>query len=159
MDSETFPQPVTTGWITDGFTRSAYVRERKHQHPAVRFVYRPPLTKERAILRHEAQNCKPDEAEELAARTVCKYVKRWDLRDHQDKPAGLTVHNLLNHVDPDIFAAIANIVLGFRTTDIDPEWTDEATEDARRRNLELVFGKEDAVEMLEMEQGGNSPAG
>lgn len=133
----------TSGYLFDGYERQGYIREQPYQFPEVRFIYRVPLARERAIIRHHIANSDPATAEEIAAQATCKYLKSWDFKDHQGKPVQVSPEIMLNNIDPAVFQRVYMVVMGFAPSDIDPKWPQSVKKEALSEDLQRVLGKYD----------------
>jgi hypothetical protein len=149
-------QPITH--IHDGMTRRGYVTERKFQHPAVRFTYRPMLIQNRAVLFRQISECKdPRKEQEYAARCIAAQVGEWDLIDDFGKSVPLTSAAVLR-LEPNLFNRLFEIVTGTRVTEEDPQWTDDERRERDEQELERALSGCGPVEEAEA-QVKNSAAG
>lgn len=125
--------------IDDGYTRAGYIAGVPYSTPAVRFRYRPPLITPLSIIRDEIRKSKPESQVAIQAKTICKYVESWDVKDAQGEIVKLDIESI-KRVDPFIFSAVAGVVLGFQFTEVDPEWARSEAETESSRAIDSIFG-------------------
>lgn len=125
--------------IDDGYTRAGYLAGVPYSTPAVRFRYRPPLIVPLSIIRDEIRKSKPESQVAIQAKTICKYVESWDVKDAKGEPVKLDIE-AVKRVDPFIFSAVSGVVLGFQFTEVDPEWSQGEAETESARAIDSIFG-------------------
>ena len=101
----------------DGYTESGFIAAAGERHAALRFTFRPPLVEEARRLRDAARQLTPDDYDRQAAVLTAAKIVDWDLADRPP----ITAATLLG-LPPELFVRLHEIVLGWTSSDIDPDW-------------------------------------
>jgi len=110
------------GNVADGYTRRAFIRERPHCYPAVKFEYRPVLPGDRTTIFNAIREASSGQQEEqIAARAIQKYVVKWDIKKRDGSDVKVSVDEALK-LDSHLFQRLFHTSMGSEETDEDPEW-------------------------------------
>lgn len=122
-------------YIHDGYTEAGYIEAEPNLYPACRFVFRPMLQQNRAVIFDRITKSDPRKQEMLAAQAIVAQVSVWDIKMAKSMTDGelltvpLTPASVLR-LKPSLANRLYRIVTGLAAYDDDPEATD-AERDAR----------------------------
>jgi len=113
-------------YIEDGYMYNGYIEKIDRLYPALRFVYRPTLSQNRARILDEMAAAKAEASEHIAARMIASRVKTWNLKDRNGKGVEVSTASALR-LQPRLAKNLFNIVMGEIPTDVDPEESPESS--------------------------------
>lgn len=119
-------------YINDGYTEEGFVAAVPGLHGELRFTFRPFTVEERAQVTNGLRNVQPHLHNRKYAIEAAKKITAWSLRDGADKPVEVKADTVYA-IRPALFDRLIDILLGYKPSDIDPQWAeakkDEAVED------------------------------
>lgn len=128
-------------YIDDGLTYDAYVAAVPRLYNEVRFSFRPVTPDQRTYVYRRIERTTDHETENtIAAGTIAKQVKSWDLKKRDGKPVELKVDDI-RKVQPRLFNRIFSIVMGTEGWDEDPSGKSDTPADLTELDTVLDGGK------------------
>lgn len=103
----------------DGYTEPFYVKAIPGVYGSVRGRFRPLTHPERQVVTAKVATLAPVESSHYMLRTVCTFVKEWDIKN--EKGAAVPLEPAKVFLRGALLDRLFNIVCGFDGGDIDPE--------------------------------------
>ena len=142
----------------DGYTEPGYIRAEEGLHGELRFSFRPILVEQQAPLVVSLETMKPVEKVRRIAQVIAEQVNQWSLTDAQGDPVPVT-EKTTRRLKFSVFYRLWGIVLGTEPTDIDPEWSQEHTDEERCLQSRAAESETPVGQVKEETHRGNSNGG
>lgn len=98
--------------ISDGFTLSGYLAERKGLHPAISFTYRPALPDKVATYHREMGQGNGAQAVGLTVKLLVEHLRTWDAKDRAGNSVPIS-EAVLRRVLYPVLELLASHVTGY----------------------------------------------
>lgn len=121
-------------FITDGYTEDGYIAGVPGVMPALRFRFRPATSLERGMVADAARG-DAKQYHQTLSEVIAKHLVSWDAEVEIST-------KYVEILKPAAFDVLGNIVLGYRASDIDPNWSQTKKDEY---NLQLKKAAKEAV--------------
>lgn len=145
-----------SAYIHDGYTVAGYIQEVPRLYPAVRFVFRPVLSQNRAVVFREIQRANdPRKEETIAAEIIKAQIQSWDILDENGETLPIETSKILR-LQPRLSNRMFRMIVGDEATDEDPAVTEAERNESSERELTAAMAGEtpEATEAADAKNSG-----
>lgn len=128
-------------FIPDGYSEPGYIRANPGSHDELRFVYRPMLVADRAVLLTTAGKLAPDLQQRSYGKAIAARLVSWSVTDSKGAPVQPS-EDVVLRLRPTLFNRLFDVVAGINPNDHDPiAAADAQTVDEQARLDAAIAGK------------------